>query len=218
MRNVTSAVAAEEAGQDMRAVYVELSQEDVNDGITAFALARLADLEGDRASAEAGYLGAINGNVTPTLSARAAWGLADLYVRHHMPGQTAMPLRIVEGLGVEPYASHGRALAADLARQDPGRVPGTDVLCCSYCGRESTEVRLLIKGPQPNICDRCVDLAEEALAEEALSGPPTSTRGTPCGFCGQDIRDTFLFASTRTTAMICGDCLSLAREIINENR
>ena len=39
-------------------------------------------------------------------------------------------------------------------------------LCCSFCGKSQDEVRKLIAGPSVYICDECVELCNEILAEE----------------------------------------------------
>ena len=39
-------------------------------------------------------------------------------------------------------------------------------LRCSFCGKEAIEVRKLITGPQVHICDECVTLCNEILAQE----------------------------------------------------
>ena len=55
---------------------------------------------------------------------------------------------------------------------------------CSFCGKEKAEVQRLIEGPDDvYICDECVLLGAEILAEEGLSGgvKPTKTAPTPPG-------------------------------------
>ena len=39
-------------------------------------------------------------------------------------------------------------------------------LRCSFCGKEAIEVRKLITGPQVHICDECVALCNEILAQD----------------------------------------------------
>jgi len=41
------------------------------------------------------------------------------------------------------------------------------VLRCSFCGKSQDEVRKLIAGPTVYICDECIDLCNEIIAEEA---------------------------------------------------
>jgi hypothetical protein len=44
----------------------------------------------------------------------------------------------------------------------------TDNIACSFCGKNQDQVRKLIAGPKVFICDECVDLCEDILAEETL--------------------------------------------------
>lgn len=39
-------------------------------------------------------------------------------------------------------------------------------ICCSFCGIERSKVKKLIQGPDVFICDECVDLCQEILAED----------------------------------------------------
>jgi len=47
-------------------------------------------------------------------------------------------------------------------------VAGT--LACSFCGRTQREVRKLIAGPTVYICDECIALCNEIIAEEVDNG------------------------------------------------
>ena len=40
-------------------------------------------------------------------------------------------------------------------------------LCCSFCGKSQKEVRKLIAGPTVYICDECIDLCTDIIAEES---------------------------------------------------
>lgn len=44
-------------------------------------------------------------------------------------------------------------------------VPREKKLCCSFCGKSQDEVRKIIAGPSVYICDECVELCNEILAE-----------------------------------------------------
>ncbi|GAB4345651.1 MAG: ATP-dependent Clp protease ATP-binding subunit ClpX [Candidatus Abyssubacteria bacterium] len=48
---------------------------------------------------------------------------------------------------------------------------GTDVPCCSFCGKKQDEVKKLIAGPMVYICDECVELCGEMLEGEAREAP-----------------------------------------------
>ncbi len=51
---------------------------------------------------------------------------------------------------------------------------------CSFCGKEKAEVQRLIEGPDDvYICDECVLLGAEILAEEGLTGDTKTTKAVP---------------------------------------
>jgi len=43
-------------------------------------------------------------------------------------------------------------------------------LVCSFCGKSQDQVRKLIAGPTVYICDECVDLCNDMIAEEIGAG------------------------------------------------
>lgn len=90
---------------------------------------------------------------------------------------------------------------------------------CTFCGRPPGEVSKLIAGPNVYICDACVE-----LAGQVISGTPKApslfflSRGgarSACSFCGER-RDEERPVVTRHETNVCGDCLRLCREILNE--
>jgi hypothetical protein len=90
---------------------------------------------------------------------------------------------------------------------------------CTFCGRPPSEVSKLIAGPNVYICNQCVE-----HAEHVVSGSPKApslfflSRGSTraaCSFCGER-RDHGRPVVTRREANVCGDCLRLCREILNE--
>jgi ATP-dependent Clp protease ATP-binding subunit ClpX len=42
----------------------------------------------------------------------------------------------------------------------------TDALVCSFCGKGQEEVKKLIAGPTVYICDECIELCNDIIAEE----------------------------------------------------
>ncbi len=53
---------------------------------------------------------------------------------------------------------------------------------CSFCGKEKSEVQRLIEGPeQVYICDECLMLGMEILAEEGAAGGKPAAKGAPAG-------------------------------------
>lgn len=53
-------------------------------------------------------------------------------------------------------------------------------LCCSFCGKNQREVRKLIAGPTVYICDECIELCNDIIAEENIrSNQLTARAGLP---------------------------------------
>jgi len=53
------------------------------------------------------------------------------------------------------------------------------VLHCSFCGKSQDEVRKLIAGPTVYICDECIELCNEIIAEEAEERFVPGRRSSP---------------------------------------
>src|SRR3989338_8891221 len=51
-------------------------------------------------------------------------------------------------------------------------------LCCSFCGKSQKEVRKLIAGPTVYICDECIDLCNDIIAEENARATQVVSRST----------------------------------------
>jgi ATP-dependent Clp protease ATP-binding subunit ClpX len=53
-------------------------------------------------------------------------------------------------------------------------------LCCSFCGKNQREVKKLIAGPTVYICDECIELCNDIIAEEGQKESPSrSTQSIP---------------------------------------
>ncbi|MCJ7595278.1 MAG: AAA family ATPase, partial [Desulfobacterales bacterium] len=50
-----------------------------------------------------------------------------------------------------------------------------DDLLCSFCGKSQDEVKKLIAGPSVYICDECIQLCEEIIAEDYAQETDTDT-------------------------------------------
>src|SRR5687767_13823679 len=48
-------------------------------------------------------------------------------------------------------------------------------LCCSFCGKNQREVKKLIAGPTVYICDECIELCNDIIAEEGQKEATTSS-------------------------------------------
>ena len=54
-----------------------------------------------------------------------------------------------------------------------------DVLHCSFCGKSQKQTKKLIAGPGVYICDECIDLCNEIIAEELFGRPVRVTLDLP---------------------------------------
>lgn len=52
-------------------------------------------------------------------------------------------------------------------------------LRCSFCNRRSDQVRRLITGPNVHICDECVSMCNEILADDVAQKPPLGAESLP---------------------------------------
>ena len=59
--------------------------------------------------------------------------------------------------GLDSYVGPGRQRRRKRGRAD---------LACSFCGKSQKQASKLIAGPGVYICDECIDLCNEILAEE----------------------------------------------------
>lgn len=57
-----------------------------------------------------------------------------------------------------------------------GSDKGRHTLVCSFCNRTQEEVRKLIAGPSVYICDECIDLCNDIIAEEIDQDESTTTQ------------------------------------------
>jgi ATP-dependent Clp protease ATP-binding subunit ClpX len=56
---------------------------------------------------------------------------------------------------------------------------GADLLKCSFCGKSQKQVRKLIAGPSVYICDECIELCNEIIAEEVAGRAEVEPRDVP---------------------------------------
>src|SRR5262249_15111571 len=59
----------------------------------------------------------------------------------------------------------------------PGNRDANQTLCCSFCGKSQKEVKKLIAGPTVYICDECIGLCNDIIAEEVDREDSFSTTG-----------------------------------------
>ncbi|MEE1651740.1 ATP-dependent Clp protease ATP-binding subunit ClpX [Brachybacterium sp. J144] len=56
---------------------------------------------------------------------------------------------------------------------------GTDVFKCSFCGKSQKQVERLISGPGVFICEECIELCNEIIAEEIQAAQPAAEEQAP---------------------------------------
>ena len=56
---------------------------------------------------------------------------------------------------------------------------GGDLVKCSFCAKSQKQVRKLIAGPSVYICDECINLCNEIIADELGDRPETSFEELP---------------------------------------
>lgn len=56
---------------------------------------------------------------------------------------------------------------------------GTDLVKCSFCSKSQKQVKKLIAGPSVYICDECIDLCNDIIAEEFSDGADVSLEDLP---------------------------------------
>ena len=72
--------------------------------------------------------------------------------------------------------------------------PATAPLRCSFCTKSQNEVRKLVAGPKVYICDECIELCNDILAEEEEESRETADESrddagarlpgaAPCALC-----------------------------------
>jgi len=49
------------------------------------------------------------------------------------------------------------------------------VLRCSFCGKSEHEVKKLVAGPNVFICDECVEICNQVMADADIPGTPASS-------------------------------------------
>jgi hypothetical protein len=141
---------------------------------------------------------------------------------------------IAEALGLSYQRVHQ---IVDPASGKGALKDATAEAVCAFCGREKIEAGRLIAGPGLFICERCVDLAGEVLAEGHERCDDRTTivsvdRADPnsrCGFCGKRRSRVDGIAEApmrppvgkgaqrrRRGVRICASCVSLCGEILAE--
>jgi hypothetical protein len=102
---------------------------------------------------------------------------------------------------------------------------GQKILRCSFCKKDQNEVRKLIAGPRVFICDACVEICNDIIADDSkFESSDQAVRGPlahpSCGLCGSGATYDFPneaallppHVTLRDGRTVCGGCLQLIRE------
>ena len=126
----------------------------------------------------------------------------------------------------EDFAARGAAILAEVDALLAARSPGAEqpqeeagVWRCSFCGKTQDEVRKLIASPTVRICNECIDLCNDIIAEEADdtndADDVTGDRELRCSFCGKHEAEVGkLFSGP--TVYICKECIDRCNQTIGE--
>jgi len=103
-------------------------------------------------------------------------------------------------------------------------------LQCSFCGKHQREVRKLIAGPTVYICEECIKLCNDIIAEKErrtdlapheTASPPKKEEAAKtgqllcCSFCGRSQREVKVLIAG-PSVYICDECIGLCNDIIFE--
>lgn len=79
----------------------------------------------------------------------------------------------------------------------------SDQLTCSFCGKEQEEVKKLIAGPAVYICDECIELCKDIIAEEAqLDETPLGGGRVPKPVEIKEVLDDFVIGQERAKKVL----------------
>ena len=76
-------------------------------------------------------------------------------------------------------------------------------LCCSFCGKNQREVKKLIAGPTVYICDECIELCNDIIAEEGQKESPSrSSQSIPKPAEIKSILDQYVIGQERAKRVL----------------
>jgi len=85
-----------------------------------------------------------------------------------------------------------------MAKQDKITTP----LCCSFCAKSRDEVKKLIAGPLVYICDECVDLCNDIIAEEWEEEREEGRSGIPKPADLKEVLDQYVIGQDRSKKIL----------------
>lgn len=94
---------------------------------------------------------------------------------------------------------------------------------CTFCGKHQRKVRKLVRGFYAVICDQCVDLCNDIIAEGGPIYPAASSNQAAvdhstaaCSFCGKSKDEVPNLIAGPPEQFICDQCIALCNNIISE--
>jgi ClpX C4-type zinc finger len=97
-------------------------------------------------------------------------------------------------------------------------LPSGPVLRCSFCNKTQRDVKKLISGPSVYICDECVAICVDVLAEGRIlvpatpeSSEPSSSSSVYCSLCMMLV-DTAVTVPIPERGRLCNRCCSVVAE------
>ena len=81
-----------------------------------------------------------------------------------------------------------RTAARHAAKESPANEREPPVIC-SFCGKSQDQVRKIIAGPKVYICDECIELASDIIAEEGDEESPLSQGPPPWDPSEEELRE-----------------------------
>jgi ATP-dependent Clp protease ATP-binding subunit ClpX len=88
--------------------------------------------------------------------------------RQDGPSERLTPSRNVPTISSEPPGYQGLISTEAIGDDMPKKDSGDEVLRCSFCNKSQREVKKLIAGPTVFICDECVDICLDIIAEDRM--------------------------------------------------
>ena len=109
--------------------------------------------------------------------------------------------------------------------------PSPQILRCSFCGKAQADVRKLIAAPQVFICDECVDVCNDIIADdERVTNPlpetqpsktshrsPPTKNGVACTLCG-NIRPPIEMLAIGSRGVLCAECADAVEDALDQGR
>ena len=91
---------------------------------------------------------------------------------------------------------------------------------CSFCKKTSSSVKKIIVGARAKICDECVELCIESIADTQHDKEKVEDKAKDerikCSFCGKSNSEVSIILTESDNCNICNECVKLCEKIINE--